>query len=508
METVLKVENVSINYKIGDFIDIGLKEYILRKLSSRYEEKYFKAVSDVSFTLEKGDMLGIVGVNGAGKSTLLKSISGIMTPTFGHIHRVGSIAALLELGSGFDSDSTVKENTYLRGAMLGYSRAFMDKTYDSIIDFAELKGFEDRQFKQLSSGMQSRLAFSIACLVEPDILILDEVLSVGDGAFQEKSGNKMREILNSGVTGLFVSHSLSQVKSLCNKVLWLHKGKQIAFGETEIISEKYQDFLNGKISEDELSSIVWENEKERKRLLKTIIENESENCIMQTQNDLETQTHSPVGADTLKKTDHSEIKPLSDKIIVVDSGENNIINIGENLSFGSNALLRLVFDGNNNEVVIGDNVHINSVLNIKIEKAGEDAIASNSSCKIGDNCNFNGSVLISLGEENTHVRIGDDCLFADGISMFTSDNHCIYDIDSLERVNTPSNIVIGNHVWVCNDVLILNNSFVSDDSVIATRALVNKKFNQKNVVIGGLPAKIIRQNCNWDRWLYPKLEKN
>ena len=160
----------------------------------------------------------------------------------------GSVAALLELGSGFDGELTVRENTYLRGAMLGYTRKFMDEKYDEIIAFAELKDFQERPFKQLSSGMKSRLAFSIACLVSPDILILDEVLSVGDGAFRKKSGAKMKEILKSGVTGILVSHSISQVRELCTKVLWLHKGRQIDFGDdVQGICDRYQQLLDGKL---------------------------------------------------------------------------------------------------------------------------------------------------------------------------------------------------------------------------------------------------------------------
>ena len=175
--SILELKDVSIRYMTGDFKDIGLKEYVMRRIKKNYRVKEFWADRDISFALEKGDMLGIIGANGAGKSTLLKAISGIMEPTRGWVHREGTIAALLELGSGFDGDLTVRENTYLRGAMLGYTRRFMDETYGQIIEFAELKEFEDRPFKQLSSGMKSRLAFSIASLVEPDILILDEVLS-------------------------------------------------------------------------------------------------------------------------------------------------------------------------------------------------------------------------------------------------------------------------------------------------------------------------------------------
>ena len=248
MEEILQVKNVSMKYITGDFKSIGLKEYVVRRLKGDYHVKEFWANRNITFSLNEGDMLGIIGTNGAGKSTLLKAISGIMRPSEGSITRHGTIAALLELGSGFDGDLTVKENAYLRGAMLGYTRKFMDETYEQIIDFAELKEFEDRPFKQLSSGMKSRLAFSIASMVRPDILILDEVLSVGDGAFRKKSEAKMKEIINSGATTILVSHSLNQVRSMCSKILWLHKGKQITFGsDVQKICEDYQSFLDGKL---------------------------------------------------------------------------------------------------------------------------------------------------------------------------------------------------------------------------------------------------------------------
>lgn len=241
---MIKASGVSIRYITGDFQDIGLKEYVMRRLKGNYHVTEFWADKDVSFSLEKGDMLGIIGSNGAGKSTLLKAVSGIMVPTKGSMEINGSVAALLELGSGFDGDLTVLENTYLRGAMLGYTRKFMDDMYDEIIEFAELKDFQDRPFKQLSSGMKSRLAFSIACLVNPDILILDEVLSVGDGAFRKKSGDKMKQILAGGVTGILVSHSVDQVREMCNKILWLDHGKQIYFGgDTEMVCNAYEEFL-------------------------------------------------------------------------------------------------------------------------------------------------------------------------------------------------------------------------------------------------------------------------
>ncbi|MBR3015832.1 MAG: ABC transporter ATP-binding protein [Clostridia bacterium] len=246
--TVLKLDGVSILYKTGDFRNIGLKESLIRKLKGTYRVTEFWADRDISFSLEQGDMLGIIGVNGAGKSTLLKAIAGIMTPSLGTIKRKGNVAALLELSSGFDPDLSVKQNAYLRGAMLGYTRKFMDERYQDILDFAELRDFEDRPFKQLSTGMQSRLAFSIASLVQPDILILDEVLSVGDGAFAAKSAAKMREIIGRGATTILVSHSLEQIRALCNKALWLDHGRQIEFGEANRVCDQYQVFLNGEIT--------------------------------------------------------------------------------------------------------------------------------------------------------------------------------------------------------------------------------------------------------------------
>ena len=243
----LSVRNVSIRYIMGDFKDIGFKEYVVRRLTGNYQVKEFWADRGITFSLNKGDMLGIIGMNGAGKSTLLKAISGIMVPTEGSVKVSGKIAALLELTAGFDKDLTVRENTYLRGALLGYTRAFMDEMYDEIIAFAELQDFQDRPFKQLSSGMKSRLAFSIACLVNPDVLILDEVLSVGDGAFRQKSGEKMREVLSRGVTGILVSHSIAQVREMCNKILWLDHGQQIALGDdVQTLCDAYEEFLTTK----------------------------------------------------------------------------------------------------------------------------------------------------------------------------------------------------------------------------------------------------------------------
>lgn len=268
---IIKANNVSIRYITGDFKDIGLKEYVMRRLKGNYKVTEFWADRHVTFELEKGDMLGIIGTNGAGKSTLLKAVSGIMVPTEGNMEINGNIAALLELTSGFDGELTVRENTYLRGAMLGYTRRFMDEMYDSIIEFAELQNFQDRPFKQLSSGMKSRLAFSIACLVSPDIIILDEVLSVGDGAFRKKSGNKMKEILSNGVTGILVSHSVAQVREMCNKILWLDHGKQIVFTEEkDLYLDAYEEFLQTKQlpqSREDVEKLAadWKERKRKER---------------------------------------------------------------------------------------------------------------------------------------------------------------------------------------------------------------------------------------------------
>lgn len=241
---LLSVKNLSVRYMKGNFKDIGIKEYLLKKISGKYEAKEFYANTNITFSLSGGDTLGIIGKNGAGKSTLLKAISGILKPCEGEIIRKGRICALLELASGFDGELTVKENTYLRGALLGYSKSFMKETYGEIIEFAELSDFESTPFKHLSSGMKSRLAFSIASHVTPDILILDEVLSVGDGAFRKKSEERMREIMKNGAASIIVSHTLSSIRGNCNKILWLERGRQIEYGyDTERILALYEKFL-------------------------------------------------------------------------------------------------------------------------------------------------------------------------------------------------------------------------------------------------------------------------
>lgn len=251
---VLEAHNVSIRYLKGNFQNIGLKDYVMRKLKGTYHVESFWADRDINFALQQGDMLGIIGVNGAGKSTLLKAISGVMEPSIGYITHTGKISSLLELGGGFDANMSVRENTFLRGAFLGYTRQFMNEKYDEIIDFSGLIDFQDYLFCELSSGMRSRLAFSIASLLQPDILILDEVLSVGDGAFQKKSEQKMMEIIQNGATTILVSHSLIQVRSLCNKILWLDRGRQIVFTDDVAgACDQYQAYLNGALLEPAFS---------------------------------------------------------------------------------------------------------------------------------------------------------------------------------------------------------------------------------------------------------------
>jgi len=240
---MIRVDDVSIKYMTGDFRDMGIKEYVIRKLTRKYDAKEFWAVKDVTFELDNGDFLGIIGNNGAGKTTLLKAISGVLEPQYGEIEAEGKISALLSLGVGFDGDLSLKENVYFRGALLGYNEEYIDEIYPKIMEFSELKEFEDRKLKQLSSGMNSRLAFSIASFIEPDILILDEVLSVGDGTFRNKSEKKMMEIINNGTTTLFVSHSIPQIRRLANKVLWLNKGEQMAFGDTKAVCDEYEAFV-------------------------------------------------------------------------------------------------------------------------------------------------------------------------------------------------------------------------------------------------------------------------
>ena len=244
-KTAIEVDNVSMKFNLSREKVDSLKDYIFKTIKREIQYNEFWALKNVSFSVEKGDRVGILGLNGAGKSTLLKVISGVFKPTEGHVDKHGKMVPLLELGAGFDTQYTGKENIYLYGAMLGYTKKFIDSKYDEIVEFSELQKFMDVPVKNYSSGMKSRLGFSIATVVEPKILILDEVLSVGDAKFRKKSEKKIMSMFDSGVTVLFVSHSLEQVQRLCNKAMILEKGKLIAYGDIDPISEQYSKMIGG-----------------------------------------------------------------------------------------------------------------------------------------------------------------------------------------------------------------------------------------------------------------------
>ena len=238
------VDNVSMKFNLSKEKVDSLKDYIIKSIKKELKYNELWALQNVSFTVEKGDRVGILGLNGAGKSTLLKVIAGVFKPTEGSVTKHGKMVPLLELGAGFDQQYTGKENIYLYGAMLGYSKEFIDEKYDEIVKFSELKDFIDVPIKNYSSGMKSRLGFSIATVVSPKILILDEVLSVGDAKFRKKSEKKVLSMFDSGVTVLFVSHSLAQVQRICNKAMILEKGKLIAYGDIDTISKQYEKMTN------------------------------------------------------------------------------------------------------------------------------------------------------------------------------------------------------------------------------------------------------------------------
>lgn len=241
---MITVEHVSMKFNLSSEKFDSLKEYIIKRIKKQVAFDEFWALKDVSFDVYKGDSLGLIGLNGSGKSTMLKTIAGVLKPTKGEVKVMGTVAPLIELGAGFDMDLTARENVFLNGALLGYSRTEMEGHYNDIVEFSELRDFMDVPVKNFSSGMISRLAFAIATIGIPDILIVDEVLSVGDFRFQQKCERRIHSMMDQGTTILFVSHSIDQVKSLCNKIVWLEHGVLKMFGDTEEICDIYTKSYN------------------------------------------------------------------------------------------------------------------------------------------------------------------------------------------------------------------------------------------------------------------------
>lgn len=238
-KTMIEVSDVSMRFRMNSDRIMSLKEFVTTALRGKLRYQEFTALEYVSFTVKKGETLGLIGRNGAGKSTMLKVISGILKPTEGNVTCHGNVVPMLELGSGFDMDLTGKENIFLNGAILGYSEEFLKAKYDEIVEFSELGQFIGAPIRNYSSGMLARLAFSIATVVQPEILIVDEILAVGDAQFQEKSKRRMMELMGGGTTVLFVSHSIEQVREMCKRVVWLERGKVKMIGNAEKVCNVY-----------------------------------------------------------------------------------------------------------------------------------------------------------------------------------------------------------------------------------------------------------------------------
>ena len=243
-DTIIKVTNAAVRFNMASERIDNLKEYFVKLIKRELMFQEFMALKDINFEVKRGEAWGLIGTNGSGKSTLLKLICGILKPYRGTVEVRGSIAPLIELGAGFDGELTATENIYLNGAVLGYSKEFMDAHYDEIVEFAELKDFMNMPIKNYSSGMAARLGFAIATIVQPEILIVDEVLAVGDAAFQEKCQERMHHMLENGTTRLFVSHTMATVRQLCDHAIWLNKGDVVMQGEAEGVCNAYMESLN------------------------------------------------------------------------------------------------------------------------------------------------------------------------------------------------------------------------------------------------------------------------
>lgn len=246
VEPIIELSGVTMRFNLAKEKTDTVKEFIVKLIKGKLHFDEFYALKDVSLNIERGESVALIGVNGSGKSTLLKIIAGVLRPSDGKIAVRGSIAPLIELGAGFDMDLTARENVYLNGAVLGYSRKFMNQHFDEIIDFAELHDFVDVPVKNYSSGMVARLGFAIATIVRADILVVDEILAVGDFMFQEKCKKRMSDLMVNGTTLLFVSHNESQVKELCEKSVWLDHGKVMAFGTTDDVYSQYKNSMKYK----------------------------------------------------------------------------------------------------------------------------------------------------------------------------------------------------------------------------------------------------------------------
>lgn len=241
---MIKVDHVSMKFNLGSDKVNTLKEFLIKKVKGQLKSEEFWALRDISFEVQDGDVLGLVGTNGAGKSTLLKIIAGVMKPTIGSVARVGTLAPMIELGAGFDMELTARENVFLNGAILGYSKQFLTERYDEIVEFSELAQFMDVPVRNFSSGMVARLAFSIATIVSPQILLVDEILSVGDPPFQLKSEQKMLSMIHGGATVVFVSHSMDQIAKICNRVLWIDHGRMQMIGDVNEVLDRYREYCH------------------------------------------------------------------------------------------------------------------------------------------------------------------------------------------------------------------------------------------------------------------------